>query len=200
MKLYYSRYTRAARPRWVLEEAGAAYELIRVDLKAGDHKQPGYLAVHPHGVVPALDDGGHRIYESVAICMHLSDKFPEAGLAPAPGTPERGWWYQWMLYAVATVEAPIAAYANHTRFLPEDRRVAAVAEDAQGKFRHAASNLSHALADREYLLGAFSSADIVVGSVLMWAASMGLLTDFPALDAYLNRLKARPAWKRSVAD
>jgi glutathione S-transferase len=75
-----------------------------------------------------------------------------------------------------------------------------VAEDAQGKFRHAASNLSHALADREYLLGAFSSADIVVGSVLMWAASMGLLTDFPALDAYLNRLKARPAWKRSVAD
>ena len=55
MKLYYARYTRAGRARWALEEAGAPYELERLDLKAGDHKQPSYLAIHPHGVVPALE-------------------------------------------------------------------------------------------------------------------------------------------------
>lgn len=200
MKLYYARFTRAGRVRWLLEEAGAPYELERLDMRAGDHKATSYLAIHPHGVVPALEIDGFVLYESVAICLHLADLLPDAHLAPAVGTPDRALYYQWMVYANATLEPPIHQYASHTRFLPEDRRVAAVAEDAQGKVRHALTNLERVLSGRETLLEAFSAADIIIGGMLMWAKSMGLVAGFPVLLRYCDRLAQRPAYKRSNAD
>lgn len=200
MKLYYARYTRSTRPRWLLEEAGAPYTLHPVDLKAGEQRADAYLAVHPHGVVPALDDDGVVIYESAAILLHLADRFPEAGLAPAVGTPERARYYQWIVYGMVTLEAQVSQYATHTRFLPEDKRVPRLAEDAQGKFRQSAANLTRALDGREFLLDGFSAADIVVGSVLLWAKSMGLTAEWPVLTAYAERLSKRPAYRRATAD
>jgi glutathione S-transferase len=132
--------------------------------------------------------------------MHIADRFPEAGLAPALGSMERGQYYQWLVYSTATLEPSIATYASHTRFLPEERRVPALAEDAMGKFRHAASNLDRALSGRTTLLSSFSTADIVVGSMLSWAGSMQLLTDYAGLARYLDGLKRRPAFVRSHAD
>jgi len=90
MKLYYSPQTRAGRPRWLLEEIGAPYEIASLDLKKGEHKQPEYMKIHPHGAVPALIDGDLALFESAAICMYLADKYPEKKLAPALGTPARG--------------------------------------------------------------------------------------------------------------
>ncbi|HMV67139.1 MAG TPA: glutathione S-transferase family protein [Myxococcota bacterium] len=200
LKLYYSRYTRSSRPRWLLEEVGAPYELVRLDLRAGDHKHESYLAIHPHGVVPALQDGDTTIYESVAICMYLADKLALGTLAPELGTPERALWYQWMAYGLATLEPSVAQYASHTRFLPEDQRVPAIAEDAKGKARQAFANLSRALAGREHLLGGFTAADVVIGSILLWAKSMKLVDEFPVLMAYADRLSRRPAWQAATRD
>jgi glutathione S-transferase len=198
MRLFYARYTRATRPRWLLEEAGAPYELERIDLRAGDQKRPEYLRIHPHGVVPALEVDGQVIYESGAIVLYLADRFP--GLAPEVGSAERARYYQWVAYALNTLEPVVAQYASHTRFLPEDRRVPSVADDAKGKFRQMADNLTQALGGRASLLTAFSAADILVGSVLMWGKSMGLLEEFPALLAYVKQLSARPAYQRASAD
>src|SRR5258705_12836566 len=107
MKLYYARMTRAGRPRWMLEETGAPYELVRLDLSRGEHKKPEYMKIHPHGSVPALDDGDLALFESAAICAYLADKFPEKRLAPPVGTPARGLYYQWIVYSMATMEPPI---------------------------------------------------------------------------------------------
>src|SRR5579875_974030 len=108
LKLYYAPMSRAVRPRWVLEEIGAPYELVKIDLAKNEQKRPEYLAVNPNGTVPALEDGDLRLFESAAICQYLADKFPEARLAPPPGTPARGLYYQWIHYAMSGVE-PLAA-------------------------------------------------------------------------------------------
>src|SRR5262245_13357522 len=122
MKLYYAPKTRATRCRWLLEEMGVPYELVQLDLSKGGHKPPGYLEANPHGAVPALTDGDLTMIESSAICMYLVDKFPEKKMAPPPGTPERGRFYQWMVYAVATVEPPVLDYAMNTGGLPDEQR------------------------------------------------------------------------------
>ena len=80
MKLYYTPRTRSSRPRWMLEELEIPYELVRVDLSAGEHRKPEYLAINPYGAVPALVDGEVKLFESAAICAYLADKHPDRGL------------------------------------------------------------------------------------------------------------------------
>jgi glutathione S-transferase len=87
MKLYYMPTTRAVRPRWLLEEMGIAYELVRVKITMT--KQPEYRELHPHRKVPVLVDGEVTIFESAAICAYLADKHLEMGFAPALDSPER---------------------------------------------------------------------------------------------------------------
>lgn len=200
MKLWYARYTRATRPRWMLEELGLPYELVRIDLRSGDHKRPEYLSVHPHGVVPALEVDGRVMLESVAMVRWLADAHPEAGLAPRPGSPERAAYEQWTTYAVATVEPLLDLYFRHTRILPEDRRVPHVADDARARLRTSWAVLTGALEGRTWLLDDFSAADVILASVLMWASSMGLLEDAPVLQAYAARASERPAYRRATAD
>ena len=101
LKLHYVPQTRAGRVRFVLEELGVPFELLRMEAK--DTKSPEYLKVNPLGHVPALVDGDTTVIESAAICMYLADKFPEKKLAPPPGTPERAAYYQWIVYAMVTM-------------------------------------------------------------------------------------------------
>ena len=198
MKLYYSPQTRAARPRWMLEEIGAPYELARLDLSKGEHKTPEYLRIHPHGAVPALVDGDLTLIESAAICMYLADKFPEKKLAPPVGTPARGLYYQWMLYSMATVEPPLLAVFLNTVMLPEAERSAAAVDKGRTQFADVARVLTNALSGRTFILGEqFSAADVMIGGMLGWAAMMGMLGDLPVLQAYLGRLRERPAFQRA---
>ncbi len=198
MKLYYSPQTRAVRPRWLLEEIGAPYEIVSLDLQKGEHKKPDYVKIHPHGAVPALVDGDLAMFESAAICMYLADKFPEKKLAPAVGTPARGLYYQWVVYTMATLEPPVVDVFLHTVMLPEAERSAAVVEKARATFATVAGVLSNALAGRTFILGdQFSAADVLVGGTLAWAGFMGLLADHPTLQAYAQRLAERPAFQRS---
>ena len=200
MKLYYAAQTRATRPRWILEELGIPYELVRLDLGKGEHKKPEYLAIHPHGVVPALvDDDGTKVFESGAICAYLADKKP--GLAPAVGTSDRGLYYQWIVYAVATLEAPILQVFLNTRFLPEAQRSAQAVEDGKKRFSDIADVVTKAIAGKEYLVGGkFTTADALVGGMLGWAKSVGLLEGRRELQEYVARLVSRPAFKRANAD
>lgn len=201
VKLYYVPQTRAHRARWMLEELGVPYELVRVDVAAKQNKTPEYLAIHPHGHVPAIQDGGMTMFESAAICLYLADRYPEAGLAPPPGSVERGPYYQWMVYAMSELEPTIAAVGLHTRMLPEAERVPALADRGRRLFGECARVLKDALRDRPYLLGErFTAADVMIGGVLGWAKVLGLLEDQPEVKAYLKSLTERPASKRARAD
>jgi glutathione S-transferase len=201
MKLYYAPQTRAGRVRWLLEEVGAPYDLVRIDLSKGEQKNPDYLKVHPHGRVPTLVDGDVTIFESAAICAYLADKFQEWNFAPPIGTAERALYYQWMFYTMATLEPPIMQIFLNTIMLPEEQRSAAAAEQGRSGFAACAEILEQALKGREFIVGPhFTAADVMVGSTLAWASMMGLFSGYPVLQEYVKRLTQRPAFQRSHAD
>lgn len=200
LKLYYVPKTRSTRARWMLEELGVPYELVRLDPKAGENKTPEYLRIHPLGHVPSLVDDGFSLFESAAICLYLADKFPEKNLAPKLGSPERGLCYQWICFAMTEIE-PLLVEIAPTRMkspsLPDSPAVQVAVE----KLEVAGKVLEAALKDREFLLGpVFSAADVVVGSGLGWARSMGMFESLPAVAAYATRVRGRAAFKRATTD
>jgi len=201
IKLYHSRQSRSVRPRWLLEEIGAPYELVTLDMQKGEHKTPAYMKVHPHGAVPALVDGDLQLFESAAICAYLADKFPEKRLAPPVGTPARGLYYQWMVYSIATLEPPVIDVFMQTAMLPEAERSPAVLAAARKKFGDVANVLEQALGTRPFLLGEqFTAVDVMIGSTLGWAQMLGVLEGKKTLQEYVQRLSERPASQKAQGD
>lgn len=200
MKLYYVPGTRAFRVRWLLEEAGEPYELVRLSFRAGEHKRPEYLAIHPLGSVPSLIDGDITIFESNAIIMHIADKHIDKGLAPPLGTKERAAYYQWMEYATATVEARIDAPFHRGLWAKPEERASIATDEERSKLARAAAPLTALLDAKAFLTGpALTAADIVLGGVLQWADSVDLLRDHATLQGYLTKLRERPAFERALA-
>jgi glutathione S-transferase len=200
MKLFYVPKTRASRPRWVLEELGVPYDLVRLHPGPGGTRSPEHLARHPLGHVPVLEERGQFIFESGAICMHLADLFPEKRLLPPPGTVDRAHAYQWVLFSIAEMEPPLIVLSAEAK-KPDVEKNAAVADEARERFRKTATTHEAVLRDRKYLVGdAFGVADVMVGATLAWARSMRLVDALPSLEGYLGRLRERPAWQRALAD
>ncbi len=190
--------TRGSRVRWILEEAGVKYEHVSVDVRTGEQKHPDHVARHAHGLVPAVElDGGVRLIESAAICMHVADTNPAAKLAPAVGTVERAQWYQWIVYAPATLDEAMIGYLFHTSILPADKRKAEVVDRGRAVWAIAAPFISRALEGNEYLVGnRFTAADVVLGYDIGIAGRTGLLEGHPTLAAYAQRLASRPAFQK----
>ncbi|MCA9663413.1 MAG: glutathione S-transferase family protein, partial [Myxococcales bacterium] len=190
---YYAPRTRSVRARWILEELGVDYELVTVNLTEGEHKQADYLKIHPLGRVPALLDGELALFESGAICLYLADKYLKKGLAPKTDAPERGTYYAMMALAMSELDPTIALIFDHRRNKVDS---SPVLDRAQAKWSDALLYLEGVLVDRRpWILGDdFSAADIMIGSVLIWAQSMGLLGDHPHVEAYAGRLISRPAY------
>ena len=200
MKLYYVPRTRASRPRWLLEEMGLPYELVRLDTSRKETRTPEHLARQPLGHVPVLEDEGVRVFESMAICLWLAERYPEKGLVAPPGSAARAETYQWLFFAATELEPHLAAISAQTR-RPEPERDVARIEEAKRRFAAAAVALEARLAGRTFLVGdSFSVADVVVGSVLSWGRAAAGLDGLPETQAWLARLKERPAWKRAVKD
>jgi glutathione S-transferase len=196
MKLYFTPRTRSTRPRWMLEELGVPYELIAVNLDAKENREPGYLRLHPLGQVPALVDGDVTVFESIAICMYLADRFPDRSLAPPVSSPLRGQYYQWLLFCASTIEPAIGRWSQHGGDVAEAER-----EKARARFTAVADVLTRALTTGEHMLGdPFSTVDVIVGSNLNWARRVGLLDGRDALASYVDRLLARPAARRAFGD
>src|SRR6266513_5794972 len=86
MKLYGYRNGRTLRALWALEEVGANYEYVEVDVMQGEGRKPSFLKINPGGKVPVLEDGGTIVTESAAICMHLAEKYTASRLLPPVGT------------------------------------------------------------------------------------------------------------------
>ncbi|MEC4813631.1 MAG: glutathione S-transferase family protein [Scytonema sp. PMC 1069.18] len=205
MKLYYIPTTRAVRPRWILEEMGITYELVRVNMSMT--QQPEYQTLHPHRKVPVLVDGEVTIFESAAICAYLADKYPTFGLAPAPDSPKRAYYYQWLFYASVTLEPPVEHFMFNAlpnlpeKLLPEKARFGVSADESRQWFDRVAQPLREALAHNNYLIAnQFSTADIVTGGVLLWALKLGMLATNDSLTEYINRLMLRSALRRADED
>lgn len=190
--LYHAPQTRSFRVLWFLEELGAPYDLVPLDLARGELKTPGMLARNPMGKVPVIEVDGRAVWETPAIVAHLSDLHPEAGLAPAPGTPLRADYYRWLSFGTAVMEP---AFMDHMK----GHEVNPV-QAAWGDLASMKTALAIGLRDGDWLLGdAFSGADVVVGANLnwfeLWAAAA--FADLAGAGAYLERLRIRPAFRRA---
>ncbi len=165
MKLYGYRNGRTLRALWALEEVGATYEYVEVDVMHGQGHEPWFLKINPAGKVPVLDDGGMIITESTAICMHVAEKYPEGRLLPPPGTMERTECYKWTSYILTELDAPLWTIAKHRFGLPSERRVPAVIETARWEIGVAIEILASAVNGRSFLVGtSLTVADILAGT------------------------------------
>lgn len=182
---------------WLLLELGLPHELSFLDLKAGEHKQPAYLALNPDGVVPTLVlDDGTPVFESAAIAMHLADLAPEAGLAPAVGTRERAQYLQWYVYLANALQPPFRSW-----FYPAEAAGADCAEAAKDAARQRIEAIfaridTHLAAHGPHLLGeTLAAVDFFLVMLMRWSRNMPKpATEWPHLAALAARLKARPSF------
>lgn len=201
LALYHSPFTRSHLIRFALEELALPYELRRLDLGRGEHKSPPYLELNPLGQVPTLVDDSLILREAAAIALHLGDKAPDRGLVPPPGSPERGPYYQWVVFSIASELAALAKIVLHTHVLPEGARDPRALEAGHAEWKAVAYALTMALSGRPFLVGVtFSLADVMVGGTLWLADFLGVLTPHAELYRYYERVSARPAFQRAYAD
>lgn len=196
--LHHSPRTRSASIHWLLEEAGVPFEIVHHSLERGTHKAPEFLAINPHGKLPALVDRGPDgtwsavVTESGAICAYVADLVSEAKLAPAIGTPERAAYAFWMAYRPGVIEPALMDMMFPRQDTPEPRMV------GWPPFAEALDRIEQTLAaGGPWLLGSqFTAADIMVGSMLHWLHAWGKLPHRPSVARYIEAIAARPALKR----
>jgi glutathione S-transferase len=192
MKLYEFAPTRAIRARWTLQELGVEFEAITVNLIAGEHRKPEFLAINPAGKVPALVDGDLILTESIAIVVYLAEKYPEKGLIPTD-LRFRAQVMRWLLFTTTELEQPLWRIAKHRVIYPEDKRLPADIELARDEFTEMAQVLDRHMVDREFVVGeGVTVADFVLGYTLDWAQMGGLLDGLPRLEGYMERMYDRP--------
>lgn len=199
MKLYGFGPTRSLRALWGLQELGAEFEFVAVDLRAGEHKHPDFLRLNPAGKVPVLVDGDFVLTESAAIVLYLAEKYPAKGLLPAD-LKARAQVYQWIMFAVTELEQPLWRIARHSFVYPEDKRLPADIALARQEFGAMAAILDRHMEGRQFVVGdRITAADWVTAHLMDWANHQDLLGDHPQLRAYLERMYARPAAPPRIA-
>ena len=185
MKLYYNPKSRALVAKWMLDECAADYEIVPIDLTKREHKTPEFLKINPAGKLPALVDGDAKIFENAAICLYLADKFPQANLAPKIGAPERGRYLSLMVYSTSQIEPAMGDALLGVQSLPQR---------GWTDFETAKDVVEGELGAGPYLFGDwFTAADIMIGSMFAWKRQWGGALERPKLEAYVDRLLARPA-------
>jgi glutathione S-transferase len=200
IKLYHAQLTRSVRILWLLEELGLPYELATVPFTPPTAATP-FSQQTPFGKFPTIEDGDLTMFESGAILEYILERYGQGRLAPAPGTPARGKYLQWVHFAEATMFPPLGVIAFNTLFKPEAERIPAAVADARAMAAATMRVLEGALDGKAYLLGAeLSGADIMMGYTLMSSKFLGVLTDqYPNVNAYFERLQTRPGFQKALS-
>ena len=188
--LYYSPQSRATGTRVLLEELGAPYDLHVLNMKAGEQRQPAYLAINPLGKVPAIRHGEALVTEQVAIYIHLADLFPKAGLTPALDDPARGPYLRWIAYYGSSFEPALI-----DKFMK--REPASPTQSPYSDYDSMLAVLEAQLSKGPYLLGErMTAADVLWGVAFSWTIMFGLVPRKDVFVAYAERITSRPAFQR----
>jgi glutathione S-transferase len=180
LKLYGGARSRASIVQWYLEELEVPYEFVKLDMQAGEHIQPQYMAINPFGKVPAIVDGDFKLWESGAILLYLDEKY---GKTPN-SVEQKAKLVQWVLFANATLGPGVFVEANRDREMPR-----------------LMSALNQLFERQPFLLGEqFSVADVAVGSTLGYIPIMLKLdlSEYPAVVTYIKRIAERPAFQKAI--
>lgn len=181
LKLYGGARSRASIVHWYLEELDVPYEFILLDMSAGEHRQPDYLAINPIGKVPAIVEGEFKLWESGAILLYLAEK---QGKLPE-SLEQRAKITQWVLFANSTLGTGLFVEVNREKEMPK-----------------LLSSLNQIFANQPFLMGdEFTVADVAVGSILAYIPIFLKdvdLSDYPAVMDYIKCTVERPAFQNSI--
>jgi glutathione S-transferase len=196
LKIYGTSRSRANRVIWMAEELGISYETISVDLSAP--RDPAFLAVNPNGRLPAIDDDGFHLFESMAINLYLAKK--HGGPLTPRDLGEDAKMIQWSFWAVSELEKPGLDYLMHTMFLPPEKRDASIPGKALETLKRPIAVLDQALEASGYLVGdRFTAADLNVGNFVAYLASAReFLGQYPHVADFVGAVVARPAFKKAM--
>lgn len=196
MKLYFAPMTCSLSPHIVLRELGLPFELIRVNnqtKRTADGRD--FLEINPKGYVAALVlDNAEVLTEGPAILQYLVDLVPGHRLAPAPATWARTRLQEQLNFISTEIHGGSAPLFS-----------ADIPEAVKAIFKHKLCKrldyLNRTLADQDWLIGDdFSVADTYLFTVLRWLPTFNIdIADWPALDAYMRRIGARPCVLAAIA-
>jgi glutathione S-transferase len=191
--LFHAPQTRSSGTLTLLDELGAPHELHVLNMKAGEQREPAFLAINPLGKVPTIRHGDAIITEQVAIFLYLADLFPEAGLTPAIGDARRGPYLRWMVYYAACFEPAVVDRSLKREPAPKT-------QSPYGDFDAMLGTILAQLEKSPYLLGdRISAADILWGQAFHWTMSFGLVPESPVAVDYAKRVTSRPSFARTAA-
>lgn len=200
MQLHYYPSNASMVPHLVLEELGVPYELVLVDRTQAAHKSADYLALNPNGLIPVFVDGDLVLYETAAVCLHLADTHPQAGLAPALGTTERAHFYKWLMWLTNTLQSALIVYFYPERWADTPDAMAQVKTHAEAKIGAMLDQLDAELgrSGGPWFRGAtYGVLDAYVLTLCRWTRGFARpARGLPRLGPYLQRVLARPATQR----
>ena len=191
--LYGAMASRAHRVVWMLKELGLEFEHIQTNFMDGSTHRPEFLAINPNGRVPVIDDDGFVIFESMAINLHLANKYPSS-LMPA-SLQENTRATQWSFWVVTEVEKPLLFASANLALFPLESRDEEQALMAISKLDRPFKVLNAHLKDFQYLMGdRFTVADLNVATVMDLVPQCGISLDaWPRVKAWHERCLGRPA-------
>ena len=199
LTLHFAPNSRAGRIVWLLEELELPYEINKMAFHPQDLKSDAHRARHPLGRVPVLDDGDVRIFESGAIVEYVIARHKNGGLRPSDDAPEFPEFLQWFHYCEGMVMPPVNTIVVQTVLLPKERQDATALGQAQRLLSKALVPVNEALEGRDYLIGDFSAADIMLGHACFMSNRLGCVgEDMPYLKAYVERVANRPHFKTAI--
>ena len=197
-------------PHILLHELNVPFELKLVDRTRGAHKEAEYLKLNPNGLIPVLEDGPLVLYETAAICLHLVDTHPQAGLAPAVGTAERAHFYKWLVWMTNSLQATLMPYFYPERSVDEGNvdGAAQVRTHAQQRIGELLAQLDAQLAShgQPWLMGErYNALDPYAFVMCRWTRGFKgpaaqPAREWPQLGPYLQRMLQRPAVQHVLAD
>ena len=199
LKVHFAPNSRAGRIIWLLEELSLPYEVNNMAFHPSDLKSDEHRKRHPLGRIPVLDDGDIRIYESGAIVEYVLERHKNGGLKPSIDDANYPDFLQWFHYCEGMVMPPINTIVVQTILLPPERRDETALGQAQRLLTKSLAPVDEALAGKEYLIGNFSAADIMLGHACFMSNRMGCVPDeMSNLKKYVENITNRPAFKIAI--
>jgi len=188
--LFHRPKTRSSRFIFLLEELEAPYEIQVVTTRTRDGGARDPSNPHPHGKVPAISDDGAIVFESPAIALYLTDKFPKQRLGPLVGEPGRAAYLSWLSYYTGVLEP---AFMSKFMNVEVPRGTAGwVAVD------EAMPAIIQLLTAGPYILGErFSAADVLYGTTFAMFGQSPMMPKSTAIEDYVQRVVTRPAFKKA---
>jgi glutathione S-transferase len=199
LKVHFAPNSRAGRIIWLMEELELEYEVNVMPFSKEGLKSDEHRARHALGRVPVLEDGEVMIFESGAIIEYVLTRHKEGGLKPKADSLEFPYYLQWFHYCEGMVMPPMNQIVVQTILLPPERRDENVLKQAKNLLTKSLMMVNANLADKEYLIGDFSAADLMLGHACYMSNRMGCVTDeMQHIKDYVARISARPAFKKAI--